>query len=99
MHHKFIPEDITVNERYKKMLIHLWEAICLKLPKMWVIKDWVFLHNNTMAHQMLLVQQHITRLDTVKLLHSLHSTNFRFIPLYKDEGPAEGLSFQGGRRD
>jgi len=37
-------------ERYKKVLAHLQEIIHLKNPEMWVIKDWVILHENAPAH-------------------------------------------------
>jgi hypothetical protein len=37
---EFIPEVVTVKDRYKDVLACLLKVIQLKHPKMWVTKDW-----------------------------------------------------------
>jgi hypothetical protein len=40
MQHESISDNITTNmERYKEVLAHLWEEICLRCPKIWAVKD------------------------------------------------------------
>jgi hypothetical protein len=61
-HLVFIPQGATVNkERYKEVLPHLWEAICLKCPEIWVAKDWVLLRDNVLVYWSLLLQQKIAK--------------------------------------
>jgi hypothetical protein len=37
MHHEPIPEDAVVDQdRYKGVFTHLWEAVHLKCPEIWM---------------------------------------------------------------
>jgi hypothetical protein len=86
MHDDF---TMTNSEMYKEVFAYLWEVICLKNPKMWSARDWVFLKENVLAHRSLLVQKLLTKHDIVVLPGPLYppslvKCNFYLFPWMKD---------------
>jgi hypothetical protein len=75
---EFISESATVNE----VLICLWEVICLKHLKMLAAKDWVWLHDTALAHQLQIVKQQFAKHGTEVFPHPPYSYDLPLCDIY-----------------
>ena len=59
---EYIPEGEIVNKtRYKEILGSLRDSVGRKRPELWRRKNWLFLHDNALAHRSSLVQEELAR--------------------------------------
>ncbi|XP_035226541.1 histone-lysine N-methyltransferase SETMAR-like [Stegodyphus dumicola] len=66
VHLEFISEECTLNkELYVEILHHMCKSIWNKRPKMWAEQSWVLLHDNGPAHQSLLVNDFLMKINVL----------------------------------
>jgi histone-lysine N-methyltransferase SETMAR len=76
VHMKFIPKGVTVNKhRYKEILHCLRRSVRRKHPELWRRKNWLLIHDNTLAHGFVLVQEVLAKQQVTVLPHPPYSSD------------------------
>jgi len=65
--------DCCSKERYKDLLVHLRQVIHRKSREFWGTRNWILVHENTLVHRSLLMQQQLFKQGSVVLPHPQHS--------------------------